>query len=213
MAELQKYPLLWPMGQPRTLDRIDARFGKRSDGGGIPGSSFRTIKSLTIAESLARLKLEVERMGVSFFDDCIISSNLILNRSGYPRSGQSEPKDPGVAVYWTSKSGPRVMAIDIYARVADNIAAVARTLEYMRGIERHGGSHIQERAFTGFAALPPPESCWKILGLEHSYDSKHTRAEIMGTFRAAARLGHGKGGDMARLVKARDDALREVGEK
>ena len=38
------------------------------------------------------------------------------------------------------------MAIDAYTRTADNLAAVAATLEAMRAIERHGGAQILERA-------------------------------------------------------------------
>ena len=48
------------------------------------------------------------------------------------------------------------MAIDAYAEVADNLAAIAATLEAMRAIERHGGAIILDRAFQGFAALPAP---------------------------------------------------------
>jgi hypothetical protein len=210
MAEQQKYPLAWPPGQPRTSSRTDARFSRRGDANPISG--IRTLKSLTIAQAMERLRYEVDAMGISFVDDCIVSSNLKLNLSGLPRSDQGEPADPGVAVYWISKSGPRVMAIDLYNRVADNIAAVARTLEYMRGIERHGGKHIQERAFTGFAALPPPDSCWKILGLSKK-DHIINRENVMAAFRDKAREGHSEGVDMARLVKARDDALKEIGAK
>jgi hypothetical protein len=46
------------------------------------------------------------------------------------------------------------MAVDRYDRVADNLAAIAATLEAMRAIERHGGGSILERAFIGFAQLP-----------------------------------------------------------
>ncbi|KVD37855.1 hypothetical protein WJ41_22830 [Burkholderia ubonensis] len=64
----------------------------------------------------------------------------------------------GVAVYWETRAGARrVMAIDQYTRVADNLAAVAATLDAMRAIERHGGARILERAFTGFAALAAAE--------------------------------------------------------
>lgn len=59
------------------------------------------------------------------------------------------------------------MAIDRYDRVADNLAAIAATLDAMRAIERHGGAEILNRAFTGFAALPDQASdaWWIVLGV------------------------------------------------
>jgi hypothetical protein len=219
MTDQQKYPLAWPVGQPRTDYRMHARFGTR---GMNTGNGWRQTKSLTIAQAMDRLRHEVKSMGVDFEDDCIVSSNLKLNMSGLPRSDQGEPTDPGVAVYWISENGPRVMAIDLYKKVADNIAAVARTLEYMRGIERHGGKHIQERAFTGFTALPPPESCWKILGMDRIIvDRMRTKERFPGEvkqlvvdfFKQRVRETHGTGADMDRLVKARDEALKEIGAK
>src|SRR5690606_35776982 len=64
---------------------------------------------------------------------------------------------PGAAVYWQEQAGARrVLAIDQYDRVADNLAAIAATLDALRAVERHGGARILERAFTGFTALPQP---------------------------------------------------------
>jgi hypothetical protein len=67
---------------------------------------------------------------------------------------------------------------------------------------------MMERAFDGFLALPPPDDCWKILGLPDDMLSRH-RDVIMDAFRNQARKTHGNGGDMARLVKARDEALEK----
>jgi hypothetical protein len=159
---IQKHPLAWPQGQPRASLRKRAQFNT----GNYAWSGASGRRLLTIADAMDRLREEIRKMNISFRDDCVVSSNLVLNLGGDPRSGQPEPVDPGVAVYWiTPKGDRRVMAIDIYDRVADNIAAVARTLEYLRGIERHGGAHVMEQAFTGFTALPPPSTCWQTLGI------------------------------------------------
>lgn len=143
------YPLTWPAGWKRTdyFDRKHAKFGRVSRNGyGREG--------LSIAQATNRVCEELRRMGV---DDIVISTNLQLRLDGLPRSSQRDPDDPGVAVYWRDRHGEtRCMAIDLYLRIADNLAAVAATLDAMRSIERHGGAEILNRAFTGFTALPAP---------------------------------------------------------
>ncbi|WP_241235883.1 J domain-containing protein [Xanthomonas sp. BRIP62411] len=114
---------------------------------------------LSVAEGVDRVRRELRRMGIDDAD-LVISTNLELRLDGLPRSNQREPADPGVAVYWLDRfdrtQPPKCMAIDRYDRVADNLAAVAATLDAMRAIERHGGAAILERAFAGFTALPAP---------------------------------------------------------
>jgi hypothetical protein len=149
------YPLAWPTGWPRTANyaRKHGKFGIRRS---RPGSSYTSLQDVTIAEATQRVLDELQRMGIGR-DDIVISTNLRLRLDGLPRSDQREPDDGGVAVYWETRKGDRrVMAIDGYYRVADNLAAIAATLDAMRAIERHGGAQILDRAFTGFTALPAP---------------------------------------------------------
>lgn len=139
----QEYPLAWPQGWPRAKTRKKGAFlHERRE-----LTYFRAEQRAT--QELARL---VDHTGL------VISSNVIRDR---------EPKDPGVAMYWREKESgaDRVIAIDIYTRAADNLAAIAATIEAMRAIDRHGGATILNRAFTGFTALPAPKTCWQILGL------------------------------------------------
>ena len=96
-------------------------------------------------------------MGIPYFN-VIISTNLELKNDGLPRSKQKIIKDKGVAVWWKEGEQQRVIALDKYNRIADNIYAVAKTIEAMRGIERWGSGEILERTFTGFNALPSPET-------------------------------------------------------
>ncbi|AYO95608.1 MULTISPECIES: J domain-containing protein [Xanthomonas] len=158
-------PLSWPAGWKRTAggQREKARFGKaarqRYNG------QRESARELTIAEGVDRVRIELQRMGIND-DDLVISTNLELRLDGLPRSNQREPADPGVAVYWQDRydrtQPPKCMAIDRYDRVADNLAAVAATLDAMRAIERHGGAAILERAFAGFTALPAPAAAsWR----------------------------------------------------
>lgn len=210
------YPLCWPVGWRRTSahQRIAARFNKKSTRTGGFNNEYRYQVSakLTVYESTSRLLQTFERMGIDIDDDVIISSNLHLRLDGLPRSNQSEPADPGVAVYWTTRRDEtRCMAIDQYQKVADNIAAIAATLEAMRAIERHGGAEILDRAFTGFAALPNPEQWWHVLGFETADVSEE---EITTTWRTLAQRNHpDRGGDshyMGKLNRARDEGLREI---
>jgi len=104
------------------------------------------------------------------------------------------------------------MAIDRYDRVADNLAAIAATLEALRGIERHGGGMILDRAFTGFKALPAPEQWFQVLGV-----SAHaSRSDIDAAYRKLASVHHPDkpGGDhetIARINAARDQGLEARG--
>lgn len=154
------YPLQWPEGWPRSRGRKAGQFGKTETKYNEHGS-WRSKGDITMVDAMKRVKVELERLGVNVADDSIVSTNLKLNLSGLPRGDQGEPSDPGVAVYFQKKNGPmRVIAIDAYHRVRDNLAAIAATLEAMRAIERHGGAQILERAFTGFAALTAPGKNW-----------------------------------------------------
>lgn len=203
------YPLQWPEGWPRSRGRKPGHFGKQEVRSNTGGSSWKQKADLTMADAMKRVKYELDRLGVNVADDSIVSTNLTLNLSGLPRGDQGEPGDPGVALYFRKKNGPmRVIAIDAYYRVRDNVAAIAATLEAMRAIERHGGAQILERAFTGFAALTAPgKNWWDILEVR----SDATPDEIEANFRRLARDRHpDRGGNdeaMAALNEARAVAL------
>lgn len=213
------YPLQWPPGWRRTLahHRRDARFSKServySTTLGVP--SYLKARDLTLADAVARVLKELARFGVVDRGDVVISTNVPLKLNGLPRSGERDPDDPGVAVYWqdVALKAPRVMAIDVYSTVAGNLGAVAATLEAMRAIERHGGAMILERAFTGFVALPAPSVTphWsEVLDVDPGASPDAIRA----AYRKAASTAHpdrnsGSHEMMTRLNQARDRALEE----
>lgn len=142
---IDAFPLSWPIGWPRTESN------RRKNGQFSHHGNY-----ISIGEAVQRVIYEAERLGVAH-GDLVLSTNLRPRLDGFPLSNQSQPSDPGVAVYWTKKGQhTKVMAIDAYQTVQDNIAAIAATLEAMRKIERHGGAKILERAFAGFEALPAP---------------------------------------------------------
>lgn len=164
---MKSYPLQWPSGWKREPRRKGGMFSSKSQVA-QPGG-WRQSRAISIATATQRVLAQLSRFGVAE-GDAIISTNLKLRLDGLPKGDQSEPLDPGVAVYWqrAKDTQHKVMAIDRYNRVADNLAAIAATLEAMRAIERHGGAVILERAFTGFLALPAPNTWRAVLGYEES---------------------------------------------
>lgn len=208
---VQAYPLHWPDGWPRSKVRKTGHFGKSET---KPGQTWKSKADITMADAMKRVKVEIERLGVNAVDDMIVSTNLKLNLSGLPRGDQGEPSDSGVAVYFQKKNGPmRVIAIDAYYRVRDNLAAIAATLEAMRAIERHGGAQILERAFSGFAAIAPPD--WKKPWREVFGVKPDWRGDIAALYREKARNRHPDAGGsdtlMAELNVAYEEAKRELG--
>ncbi|WP_313172597.1 hypothetical protein [Massilia oculi] len=208
---IDAFPLQWPSGWPRTPVAAQ-RFGKF---GSRKGSSTR-VTDISIYEATQRVLGELARMGIDR-DDVVISTNLALRLDGLPRSVQAAPRDAGAAVYWQTRKGERrVMAIDQYYRVEENLAAIAATLDAMRAIERHGGAQILDRAFTGFTALPAPGAPkpWRevmIFG-----DSTPTRDQLRRRYRELASARHpdrqgGSDAAMSDLNVALAQAEREVG--
>ena len=196
---VQSYPLYWPEGWKRTVGalRSNGRFNKER-------------RSLTVSEGVMRVLKELERMYIER-DDVIVSTNVPVRLDGLPRSDQSNPSDPGAAVYWRkNQSAPmKCMAVDRYIMVADNLAAVAATFEAMRAIERHGGAEILERTFRGFAALPSStgETWWEVLQIRQDA----SREVIEASFKRLMKDRHPDAGGshdaMAALNKAREQAL------
>lgn len=200
---IEAYPLCWPDGWRRTSRNQQRRAQFHS------GNRW-----LSIADGVYRVLETLERMGVGR-DDIVISTNVRSRLDGFPRSDQPEPEDSGVAVYWETKKGNRVMAIDQYNTVGGNLGAIAATLEAMRAIERHGGAQILERAFTGFSALPSPDQVkgWRdVLGFERL--TTPTMAMVDENFRKLAAVHHpDRGGSTAKfqeIAAARDQARMEL---
>ncbi|MGX6566825.1 hypothetical protein [Cupriavidus necator] len=218
---MTNYPLTWPAGWPRKTDaqRTDARFNRKdrrtvkySNGDSM---SYSIAKALTVSDGVNRVLDELARLGARP-GSTVISTNVVTRLDGLPRSGQREPADPGAAVYWQDRAGaPRVMAIDQYRAVADNLAAIAATLEALRAIERHGGAQILERAFTGFTALPSPGAArgWReVIGVPAG---EQDLVAVRAAFRRRAQAAHpdrpgGSHDDMAALTAAMRQAEEEL---
>ena len=199
------YPLTWPEGWKRTTYRKAPKFS-------------RYDRKLSVMDGVERVLAELDRLGHGR-DDIVISTNLRTRLDGFPRSNEPEPLDPGVAVYWQKPDGSsqRVIAIDAYTTVAGNLGAIAATLDAMRAIERHGGAQILERAFTGFTALPSPETVtapnWRTI-LEFAADAKLTREDIEQRYKVLRSRSHpDKGGTVewfTAVTKAYEQACAEL---
>lgn len=211
-----RYPLCWPANWKRTTSRANAQFGKASSrfDQGSQRHVYAGKSRLSLADAIQRIAEELHRFGVKE-ETVIISTNLPLNIYGAPRGDRGEPSDPGAAVYWTQKGKNQCMAIDRYTRVADNLAAIAATLEALRAIERHGGGSILDRAFIGFAALPAPKTDWReVFIVSPSLPRERQIEQVNSAFRKlASELHPDQGGDHARMADlnaARAEALKDL---
>jgi len=205
------YPLQWPAGWPRTPahQMQDSKYRFRRTG--------RYSKSQspfwTFAEARNALNDELDRLGAR---NLVLSSNYELRLDGQPSAKAGNPLDRGIAIYFTLKGKPMVMACDMHVRAEENMRSLTLAIEAMRQLERHGGGIMMERAFEGFQALPAPgqaESAlwWKVLRVP----ATATEAEIQSAYRKRAAEVHpdrpgGSAAAMAELNAARDQALKAV---
>jgi hypothetical protein len=145
----------------------------------------------------------------------IVSSNMPTKSDGLPYADDSGIADPGIAVYFDFKKKPRAMARDKYTSVAANIRELTLAIGDLRGLERHGGSRMLEKAFEGFIALPSPngKKHWRtVFGVKPDWTGDI--AAIAALYREMAKQRHSDvGGNdslMAELNVAYQEARSEL---
>ncbi len=145
----EPFPLQWPDNWPRVLpkDRKESRF--------VTG----------MARALKEVHHELDLLGAC---NVVITSDLPRRSNGMP---YGESADNGIAVWFVWRDVERVMASDCWRRPAENLHAIALSIQAIRGLERWGAHDIMVRAFQGFAALPsgePPilRPWWKVLCIQ-----------------------------------------------
>ena len=192
MHGVAPFPLYWPLEHPRSSTRRAARF---------------VVDFVTARTALLH---ELDRLSAR---DVVLSSNVPLRRDGLPAVPDREPADPGVAVYFTRRGKPFVIACDQFERVRWNLRAIGATIEALRSIERHGTTSMLEQAFSGFAQLPAasPKPWRDVLGIPPGpCNVDAVRARV----RELARIHHPDAGGneqrMAEINAAADVALREL---
>lgn len=125
-----------------------------------------------------------------------------------PLSAQTEPKDPGTAVYVAFQGKPLVFACDKWDRVADNLVAIAQHIDALRRIDRYGVGKL-EQAFVGYAALPPSAEDWRIvLGVGEYATVDQVNAAFLEKAKSAHPDVGGTHDEMAKLTAARDLAMK-----
>lgn len=186
------YPLSWPLGKPRTPYPATA--------------SFKT----SFADARDGLMLELNRMSAK---DVVLSTNNELRRDGLPYAQRRQPADPGVAVYFTWNGHQYAFACDCWLKVEDNLQAIRKTVEAIRGISRWGTGEMMQAAFAGFKALPETataSSWWNVLGVLPTASAE----EIKAAYRKQARTAHPDAGGtdalMHQLNAARDEGLAQA---
>lgn len=212
MNTQQAYPLSWPMSWPRTnpSKRRTAPFFRRGMAS-TPGM-WRPKAKLSMADVVADLYAELKRLGVGDWN-VVISTNVELRQDGQPYSNRKPPEDPGAAVYFKLKGKPCVLACDKWNRVEDNLSAIARHIEAIRGQDRWGVGSV-EQAFAGYTALPAPGDVnhegtwWSVLGCAHDAPLD----VVKDAYRERARAAHPDNGGshdaMVRINAAWDQARK-----
>ena len=153
----EAYPLQWPEGRPRTRRRETARF------------------ATTFAAARDALLEEISRLGGTH---AVLSSNLELRRDGLPYANQRQPDDPGIAVYFMYKGRQQCFACDRWTKTHDNMQAIRKTIEALRGIARWGTGDMMDAAFSGFVQLEqrPSDAWWVVLSVDRNASPGEIRA-------------------------------------
>lgn len=146
-ANVNAYPLSWPDGFPRTTRAESSRF------------------DTTLAKALDNVQKALQAFAKDSgkkMTDIIISTNYSLT--------DRNPKDAGVAVYFTWDNERTCIPVDRYGKVEDNLQAIYHCIEAKRTMLRHGGVNLVKAAFRGYAALPSPAGrSWRdVLGYSGS---------------------------------------------
>lgn len=205
---IDAYPLQWPHGWPRTPAGSRERGSFEATADKVRKELLKEIDQIVLG---TRARTHTLNQG-----QVVISTNCPLRRDGYPRA-DVRPEDPGVAVYFTRKGKQMCFACDKFDAVWKNLRAIQRTIEALRGIERWGSSQMLDRAFTGFAALPPKsgKDCWEMLEIPQMYVPMATEEDVLTAYRLKAKEAHpdvdgGSEEAFVELSQAKDIALATI---
>lgn len=201
--------LNWPRHKPRTLAHIRKRAAfKQSNGRGWQ-------ESVSMPNALRRLHNQIDALDRKYHTDYTLTLETPFGQQGRPLSNRRTPDDCGAAVYFNLNNKPIVLACDKWDRVEDNIIAVAKHIEALRGQERWGVATVEE-AFAGHMALPAPMQMGAHWTTVLNLAADATPDQITKRYRSMAKQHHADAGgsdtQMTALNVAKDQALREAAE-
>jgi len=187
---IYEYPLSWPIGLPRSATPARSRFDTPEE----------------------RVKRDLQQQFVLVrATDVVVTSNSELRRDGRPYANQ-RIDDVGVSVYFKRKGRAQVIACDRWNSIRDNLQAVAKTIEALRGIDRWGTGEMVDAAYAGFTAIPanatagrPKRAWYQVLGV--SPDAPREVVEAAG--KAMQRKTHPDTGGTAGDFQEVQDAITE----
>lgn len=176
------YPLQWPSRLRRTKpnERQRSHFGGHRDRG-----------SLSPHQTAQEVIEELVRLGAA--NPTITSCLPSRGPEGIPYAETGRSDDPGIAVWFEYKRVERVFACDRWYTPAENLRAIAKSIEAMRGLDRWGVADVLENVFTGFAAALPagPQAV------------KRDWREVFGVAALVEQLAGGDTDDLIAVVRAR----------
>ena len=179
----QAYPLHWPESWSRTKTPAKSQFKTT-----LAGAIKNVQGSLQLFAKDSEKKVE----------GLLVSSNVTLM--------DSNPKDAGVAVYFTWDGISTCIAVDRYQKIEENLQAIHHVIEAERTKLRHGGLNLVRTAFRGYAALPPPskamEKPWEVLGVQPNATSE----KIDAAYREKAKKAHPDAGGSAAAMQELNEA-------
>ncbi len=166
LEQVTESRLCWPAEKPRATYR-----------GGSP------FKGREVERETREVEDELARWGIKQY---IISRNNTRIFAG----------DPGIAVWWNDPKDKALhyLACDQYAKLADNMRAIFKTLYNLRAIERYGAMKKEQAAEgTKLKQLPAPDRepdwwvvipgidrGWPLAAIEGMYREAMKRADEVG---------------------------------
>lgn len=176
---MQAYPLKWPEGWPRT---------KHPD----PSKRFKT----TLGRARDELLKEIKLLGGRY---PVITTNIKLRRDGLPSASAKMPDDTGIAVYFEYKGEQRCIACDQWSSLVNNMQALKKSVNAIRGLNRWGTTNIMDRALDAFKAMTDQSETWRDV-LQCPDCNNLVRAKSQ--YRMLAMENHpDRGGDKTQFIK------------
>lgn len=191
---IEAYPLTWPIGYERTA------------------SNQRKSSPFSVTPGKAYDELNKEVIKIAGYNNgLIISSNIPVRKDGFFYKDEAARKieEPGIAIYFKYKGNQVSLCCDQYLMPVENIWALVKTINALRGIERWGVSDFLNKTFTGFKELPA-SSCWSILGIKETQNTDLIKSVYR---EKALKLHPDKGGnndEFTTLSKAYDEAMKSA---